>query len=219
MTRIVIAGGHGQIALLLEARLSAGGHTVQGLLRRPDGAEDLVAAGAEPVILDLERATVDEVADVIRGAYAVVFAAGAGPGSGAERKYTVDLGGSVLLADAAEAAGVRRFVQVSAIGAGTSAAPGSDAAWAAYLDAKTQAEDDLRRRDLDWTVIRPGGLLNVPGRGLVDLAPHTGGGSIPRADVADVLAEVLDQGAAVGQTLELVSGAVPILQAVQAWKG
>ncbi|NUR31649.1 MAG: SDR family oxidoreductase [Catenulispora sp.] len=219
MTRIVIAGGHGQIALLLEARLSARGHTVQGLLRRPDGADDLVAAGAEPVILDLEQSSAEQVADVIRGAYAVVFAAGAGPGSSAERKYTVDLGGSVLLADAAELAGVRRFVQVSSMGAGAPAAPGSDAAWTAYLDAKTKAEDDLRRRDLDWTIIRPGGLLNDPGLGLVDLAPHTGGGTVPRADVAEVLAELLDQGAAVGQTLELVSGAVPILQAVQAWKG
>lgn len=219
MTRIVIAGGHGQIALLLEARLSAAGHTVQGLLRRPDGAEDLVAAGAEPVILDLEQATAQEVADVIRGAYAVVFAAGAGPGSSAERKYTVDLGGSVLLADAAELAGVRRFVQVSSMGASTPAAPGSDATWTAYLDAKTKAETDLRRRDLDWTIVRPGGLLNVPGLGLVDLAPHTNGGTVPRADVAHVLAEILDQGAALGQTLELVSGAVPIPQAVQAWKG
>ena len=113
MTRIVIAGGHGQIALLLQARLSAAGHSVQGLIRRPEGAGDLVAAGAEPVVFDLEKASAPELADVIRGADAVVFAAGAGPGSPAERKYTVDLGGSVLLADAAESAGVRRFVQVS----------------------------------------------------------------------------------------------------------
>jgi len=217
--RIVIAGGHGQIALLLEARLSADGHTVQGLLRRPDGADDLVAAGAEPVVFDLESATAESLAEVIRGADAVVFAAGAGGGSSAERKYTVDLGGSVLLADAAERAGVRRFVQVSSMGAGAPAAPGSDPVWVAYLDAKTKAEDDLRPRDLDWTIIRPGGLVNTPGLGLVHLVPHTGRGTVPRADVADVLAEVLEQGAAVRQTLELVTGSTPISEAVEAWKG
>ncbi|MBS2532282.1 SDR family oxidoreductase [Catenulispora sp. NF23] len=217
--RIVIAGGHGQIALLLEARLSADGHTVQGLLRRPDGAADLVAAGAEPVVFDLESATKESLAEVIRGADAVVFAAGAGGGSSAERKYTVDLGGSVLLADAAELAGVRRFVQISSMGAGAPASPGSDQTWVAYLDAKTKAEDDLRPRDLDWTIIRPGGLLNTPGLGLVRLAPSTGRGTIPRADVANVLAEVIEQHAAVRQTLELVSGDTPISQAVEAWKG
>lgn len=217
--RIVIAGGHGQIALLLEARLSADGHTVQGLLRRPDGADDLVAAGAEPVVFDLESATAESLAEVIRGADAVVFAAGAGAGSTAERKYTVDLGGSVLLADAAERAGVRRFVQISSMGAGAPAAPGSDPIWVAYLDAKTKAEDDLRQRDLDWTIIRPGGLLNTPGLGLVHLVPHTGRGTIPRSDVADVIAEVIEQGAGVRETLELVSGSTPISQAVEAWKG
>lgn len=217
--RIVIAGGHGQIALLLEARLSSDGHTVQGLLRRPDGADELTAAGAEPVVFDLESATAESLAEVIRGADAVVFAAGAGPGSSAERKYTVDFGGSVLLADAAEQAGVRRFVQISSMGAGAPAAPGSDPTWMAYLDAKTKAEDDLRPRDLDWTIVRPGGLVNTPGLGLVHLVPHTGRGTIPRADVADVLAEFLEQGAGVHQTLELVSGSTPISQAVEAWKG
>ena len=217
--RIVIAGGHGQIALLLEARLSADGHTVQGLLRRPDGADDLVAAGAEPVVFDLESATADSLAEVIRGADAVVFAAGAGAGSSAERKYTVDLGGSVLLADAAERAGVRRFLPVSSMGAGAPAAPGSDPIWVAYLDAKTKAEDDLRPRDLDWTIVRPGGLSNTPGLGLVHLVPHTGRGTVPRADVANVLAELLEQRAGLQQTLELVSGPTPISQAVAAWKG
>ncbi|MEY9895382.1 uncharacterized protein YbjT (DUF2867 family) [Catenulispora sp. MAP5-51] len=217
--RIVIAGGHGKIALLLEARLSADGHTVQGLLRRPDGADDLVAAGAEPVVFDLESATAEALAEVIRGADAVVFAAGAGAGSTAERKYTVDLGGSVLLAEAAKLAGVRRFVQVSSMGAGAPAAPGSDPIWVAYIDAKTKAEDDLRGRDLDWTIIRPGGLVDTPGLGLVHLAITTGRGTVPRADVADVLAEVIEQRAGIHQTLELVSGSTPISQAVAAWKG
>ncbi|MFL6117400.1 MAG: SDR family oxidoreductase [Catenulispora sp.] len=217
--RIVIAGGHGQIALVLATRLTAGGHTVQSLLRRPDGADDVTAAGAEPVLFDLENGTAEELAEVIRDADAVVFAAGAGPGSSVERKYTVDLGGSVLLADAAEGAGVGRFVQVWSMGAGAPAARGSDPVWVAYLDAKTKAEDDLRSRALDWTIVRPGGLLNTGALGLVDLAPHTGRGTVPRADVAEVLAELLEQHAAGRQTLELVSGSTPIPAAVEAWKG
>src|SRR4051794_41919015 len=105
--RIVIAGGHGQIALRLERLLSARGAEVAGIVRKPEQAGDLLAAGAEPVVCDLESASVDDVAKHLEGADAVVFAAGAGPGSGAARKETVDRGASVLFADAAERAGVR----------------------------------------------------------------------------------------------------------------
>ena len=111
------------------------------------------------------------------------------------------------------------LLQVSSMGAGAPAAPGSDPIWVAYLDAKTKAEDDLRPRDLDWTIVRPGGLSNTPGLGLVHLVPHTGRGTVPRADVANVLAELLEQRAGLQQTLELVSGPTPISQAVAAWKG
>ena len=217
--RIVIAGGHGQIALLLETRLSAGGHTVQGLLRRPDGADDLVAAGAEPVVFDLESATADSLAEVIRGADAVVFAAGAGPGSGAVRKDTVDRGAAVLLAQACELAGVRRYVMVSSMGADTGAAglpDGADEVFAAYLDAKKAADDDLRTRDLDWTILRPGALTMASGSGHVRLAEKTGRGEVPREDVAAVLLALLDEPRTAGLTLELIGGDTPIPEAVAA---
>ncbi|SEM44644.1 NAD(P)H-binding protein [Streptacidiphilus jiangxiensis] len=217
--RIVIAGGHGQIALLLARELARRGDLAIGLIRDPAQADDLRAAGAEPVVLDLEHSSVARVADVLRGesADAALFAAGAGPGSSAERKYTVDRDGSVTLAAAAEAAGVRRFLQISTMGAGSPPAPGTDAVWAAYIDAKTQAEDDLRgRAALDWTILRPGRLLDTPSTGRVTLAaPPLARGGVPRADVALVLAELLASGAGVGQVLELTSGEVPAAAAVQ----
>ncbi|MEU2257001.1 NAD(P)H-binding protein [Nocardia xishanensis] len=213
--RIVIAGGHGKIALLLAESLAAAGHTVDSLIRNPDHAADVAATGARPVVLDLERTDRSAVAAALTGADAVVFAAGAGQGSGAARKYTVDKGGSVLLAEAAEQAGVRRFVQISTMGAGLPPAPGADEAWAAYIDAKTQAEDDLRARDLDWTILRPGRLLDTEGTGRVTLsADRVGRDSIARADVAAVLAAVLSAPNTVRTTLDLVAGDTPTADAV-----
>ncbi|WP_090773473.1 SDR family oxidoreductase [Nonomuraea maritima] len=205
--RIVIAGGHGKIALRLAARLRGG---AVGLVRNPAHVSGVEAAGAEAVLCDLERAGVEEVARVVEGADAVVFAAGAGPGSGALRKDTVDRGASVLLADAAERAGVRRFVQISSMGAGKPVEPGRDEVWAAYIRAKTAAEDDLRRRDLDWTILRPGRLTDEPGTGLVRLAPEVPPGPVPRDDVAAVIVALLAEPAAVRATFELVAGDTPI---------
>ncbi|WP_042382462.1 NAD(P)H-binding protein [Streptacidiphilus melanogenes] len=217
--RIVIAGGHGQIALLLSRELARRGDLAVGLIRKPEQADDLRAAGAEPVVLDLEQSSVEQVAEVLRAqaADAALFAAGAGPGSSAERKYTVDRDGSVKLAAAAEQAGVRRFLQISTMGAGSPPRPGTDEVWAAYIDAKTQAEDDLRPRSLDWTVLRPGRLLDTPGTGLVALSPPPlAAGGVPRADVALVLAELLRSGAGGGSILELTSGETPAADAVRA---
>jgi uncharacterized protein YbjT (DUF2867 family) len=212
--RIVIAGGHGQIALRLERLLGALGHEATGLIRNPDQAADLRAAGAEPVVLDLESASVEEVAAVLAGADAAVFAAGAGGGSGAERKETVDRGAAVLFADAAERAGVRRHVVVSSMGA----APNheGDEVFDAYQRAKGAADVYVRSRpSLDWTVLRPGRLTNDAGTGLVALAASTGRGAVPRDDVAAVLAELLETPGTAGLTLELVSGTTPVAEAVK----
>ncbi|MET8779288.1 NAD(P)H-binding protein [Nocardia sp. NPDC004654] len=215
--RIVIAGGHGKIALLLAETLAAAGHSVSSLIRNPDHADDVAAAGARPVVLDLERTDLPALVDALAGADAVVFAAGAGAGSGAARKYTVDKGGSVLLADAAEQAGVRRFVQISTMGAGQPPAPGTDEVWAAYIAAKTQAEDDLRARDLDWTILRPGRLLDTEATGLVTLSQYPiGRDTIARADVAAVLAALLSAPNTVRTTLALVAGDTPLADAVSA---
>ena len=214
--RVVIAGGHGKIALLLERLLAGRGDQAAGLIRNPAQGADVQKAGAEAVVCDLEAASADDVAVLLSGAAAVVFAAGAGPGSGAARKDSVDRGASVLMADAAEQAGVRRFVQVSSMGAGQPPQPGADEVWAAYITAKTAAEDDLRSRDLDWTILRPGHLTDGPATGRIRLAaPPVPAGAIPRADVAAVIAALIDEPGTRRQTLELTGGDSPIAAAVR----
>jgi uncharacterized protein YbjT (DUF2867 family) len=214
--RVVIAGGHGKIALLAERLLAGRGDQVAGLIRNPAQAADVQEAGAEAVVCDLETASAEDVAVLLSGAAAVVFAAGAGPGSGASRKDSVDRGASVLMADAAGRAGVRRFVQISSMGAGQPPQPGTDEVWAAYITAKTAAEDDLRSRDLDWTILRPGHLTDDPAAGRVRLAaPPVPAGAVSRADVAAVIAALLDEPGTRHQTLELVRGDTPVTDAVR----
>ena len=214
--RVVIAGGHGKIALLLERLLAGRSDQAVGLIRNPAQGADVQKAGAEAVVCDLEAASADDVAVLLSGAAAVVFAAGAGPGSGVPRKDSVDRGASVLMADAAERAGVRRFVQISTMGAGQPPQPGTDEVWAAYITAKTAAEDDLRSRDLDWTILRPGRLTDAPATGRIRLAaPPVPRGAIPRADVAAVIAALLDEPGTWHQTLELVGGDTPLGAAVR----
>jgi uncharacterized protein YbjT (DUF2867 family) len=213
--RVVIAGGHGQIALRLTKLLTADGHSVVGLVRNPAHEADIAAAGGEAAVLDLESADVESVAKVLEGADVAIFSAGAGPGSGNDRKDTVDRGAAGLLADAAEQAGVRRHIQVSSMGADRVDQLDPDDSFTVYLKAKKAAEDDLRARDgLDWTVLRPGSLTNDPGTGLVLLADKTGRGSITRDDVALVLAGLCDTPAAIGRTLELIAGDTPVAEAL-----
>jgi uncharacterized protein YbjT (DUF2867 family) len=208
---VVIAGGHGQIALLLERRLADAGHRARGLVRNPDHAADLEAAGAEPVVADLEA--LDDLAPYVEGADAVVFAAGAGPGSGAARKRTVDLGGAVKLVEAARAAGVRRYVMVSAMGAADPAA--SSEAMRPYLEAKAEADAAVAASGLDFTIVRPGLLTDEPGTGAVSVGERLARGSIPRDDVAAVLVAALDEPRTVGRSFDLVSGEAPIAQALR----
>src|SRR5215469_4889033 len=215
LVRVVIAGGHGKIALLLEGLLTGRGDQVVGLIRNPAHVADVQQAGAEAVVRDLETASAGDVALLLSGADAVVFAAGAGPGSGVPRKDFVDRGASVLMAGAAERAGVRRFVQISAMGAGRPPQPGADEVWAAYITAKAAAEADLRSRDLDWTILRPGRLTDAPPTGRIRLAPPpVPRGAVPRADVAAVIVALLASPATRDQTLELVGGDTPVAAAV-----
>lgn len=207
--RIVIAGGHGQIALLLARRLVRSGHHPVNLIRNPAHADEVRATGAEPVVLDLERATPSGLAAELAGAAAVVFAAGAGSGSTAERKLTVDRDGATLLIAAAEQAGVARYVLISAMGADTYDADSSDI-FQIYLRAKSEADAALRRSDLRWTIVRPGGLTDDPGTGKIMIGESTGRGTIARADVAAVVAQCLVSPVTVGRQFEVISGDNPI---------
>jgi len=214
--RIVIAGGHGQIAMRLAKLLAARGDLPVGIIRNPAQVDGLCAVGADPAMCDLESASVDEVASHLNGADAVVFAAGAGPGSGTARKETVDRGAAVLCADAAQRAGVRRYLMISAMGADQEPPPGTEPVFAAYLRAKGAADADLASRaGLDWTILRPGRLTDEPGTRLVRLGVRTGRGAVPRDDVAAVLLALLDTPAS-AMTLELVAGDTPVEEAVRA---
>lgn len=212
--KIVIAGGHGQIARRLGRLLAAREDSATGLVRNPAHRDDLRADGMESVVCDLETAALAEVAPVLDGADAVVFAAGAGPGSGAARKHTVDHQAAVLLAEAAQRAGVRRYLMVSTRGAGSPPPADADEVWAAYIEAKTAADDHLMSQDLDWTILRPAALTDDPGTGRVRLTAERGAGDITRDDVAKVLLALLDTPGTAGLVLEAVNGPDPIADAV-----
>ncbi|WP_328994098.1 NAD(P)H-binding protein [Kribbella sp. NBC_01245] len=214
--RVVIAGGHGQIALRLTRVLADQGDEVVGLVRNPDHVADVASAGGTGVVIDLEQADEKAVADVLANADAAVFAAGAGPGSGNARKDTVDRGAAALFASAAERSRVRRHLQVGSMGADRADEPGIEETFAIYLRAKKAAEDDLRSRDLDWTILRPGALVNTPGTGLVQLSDKTPRGDISRDDVAVVLAALIPAKTSIGRTLELIAGDTPVADAVRA---
>jgi len=212
---VAIAGGHGKIGLMLGRALVARGDGVRGLIRKSEQADDLRAVGVEPVLCDLEQAGASEVAAAVRGADAIVFAAGAGPGSGAERKREMDLGGAVKLIEAARAESISRYVIVSSMGADRPSAEGGDV-FGEYLRAKAAADRALADSGLDFTIVRPGILTDDPGTGLVAIAASVDRGEVPRGDVAAVLAAVLPAPNAVGKTFELVAGETPIGEAVAA---
>jgi uncharacterized protein YbjT (DUF2867 family) len=211
---VAIAGAHGQIARRLTRLLAARGDRVRGLIRNPAHADDVGADGAAPVLLDLEAAGPDQIAAAIEGADAVVFAAGAGPGSGAERKMTVDRDGAVALVRAADAAGVGRYVIVSSVGA--EAPPDGDDVFSVYVRAKAEADQAVMASDLDWTVVRPGPLTDAPGTGTVRLETEPFRDDVTRDDVAQVIAATLAEPRSAGLILYVADGDVPVEEALAA---
>lgn len=211
---VAVAGGHGKIALGLTRRLSVRGESVLGLIRNPDHADDVRAHGGQSVLCDLERASVAEVATAIKGASAVVFAAGAGPGSGAERKLTMDRDGAIKLLDAAALVDVPRYLMISSVGAENP--PEGDDVFSVYLRAKAQADEALQASNREWTIVRPGRLTDGPGSGLVriDLEPFRG--EIPRDDVAAVLDGLLLAPRAVRRILYVNAGSTTIEEVLEA---
>ncbi|MBS1863282.1 MAG: SDR family oxidoreductase [Actinobacteria bacterium] len=208
--------------MLLGALLVDRGDAVRGLIRNPDQEADLRERRIEPLLCDLEGD--DDVAAAVRGADAVVFAAGAGPGSGEARKSTMDLGGAVKLIEAARSEGISRYLMVSAMGAAAPPAAGTepegadsaagDDVFGAYLRAKASADEALRTSGLDFTIVRPGGLTDDRGTGLVSIAERLDRGQVPRADVAAVLLACLEKASTIGQSFDLTSGDTPIAAAL-----
>ena len=216
MDRIAIVGGHGKIALNLLTVLRRGEHHPVALVRKEEYREELEGMGAEVRILDIEREDAAAFAAAFEGCRAVVFTAGGGPDGNIERKRTVDLEGSLKSVDGAKAAGIQRFVQVSAIGVDDPLPDDTSDVWRAYVEAKRDADIALRDSGLAWTILRPGRLTDDPATGKVALGPRVDRGDVTRADVAAVLAAVLDHETSVGQQWDLVNGDVPIADALEA---
>ena len=212
---VAVAGGHGKIGLRLLRLLAERGDRGRGLIRNADQGPDLEAVGAMAVGADLENLDSDAVARSIAGVDAVVFAAGAGPGSGAARKRTVDYGAAAKLIEACKLNGIERYVIVSAIGLRDPDSWGDE--MRPYLEAKLQADTELAASGLDYTIVRPGGLTDDAGTGLVEVAEWLEQyGRIPRDDVATTLLACLDDSGTIGKSFEIVSGETPIAQAIAA---
>jgi uncharacterized protein YbjT (DUF2867 family) len=209
---VVIAGGHGKVARRLARLLVERGDRVRGLIRNPSHADDLRSDGSEPVVCDLEAAGADEAVAAVEGADAVVFAAGAGPGSGAERKLTVDRDGALKLLEAARSAGVERYVIVSSVGAENP--PDGDDVFSVYLQAKADADRAVAGSDRDWTIVRPGMLTDDPGTGRARIQTEPIRAHVARDDVAAVLGAVLHEPRSTRMTLYVVGGDEPIERAL-----
>jgi uncharacterized protein YbjT (DUF2867 family) len=214
--KVAIAGGHGKIARRLTRLLAARGDDVVSLIRNPDHAGDISSDGGQPVVVDLENDDAAKVAEAVGDSDAVVFAAGAGPGSGAARKESMDYGGAAKLIDAAKQQGTAHYVMVSSMGADPDASEGE---MAPYFRAKGKADEALRASGLGHTIVRPGGLTDDPGTGRVKAGESTGRGSIPRDDVAAVLLEILNRAAPKGMTFELVEGEDEVSDALDRLQG
>jgi uncharacterized protein YbjT (DUF2867 family) len=212
--RVAVVGGHGKVALQLHPLLVRAGEAPVALVRSETHREELESLGAEVRLLDIERQGADDFATAFAGCDAVVFSAGGGPDGNADRKRTVDLEGSLKSVEAARATGIRRFVQVSAINVDDPLPADTGVVWRAYVEAKRDADAALRGSGLDWTILRPGRLIDSAGTGMVALGPDVPAGQIPRADVAAVIASVLDNDQAIGHQWNLVSGDTPVAEAV-----
>jgi len=217
--QVAVVGGHGQVARLLHPLLLEAGLVPVAIVRSDDQRAELEELGAQARLLDIERANGSAFGDAFAGCDAVVFAAGGGPDGNIERKRTVDLEGALKSIEGARAAGITRFVQISAIGVDDPLPDDVSPVWKAYVRAKRDADEALRLSALDWTILRPGRLTDAPGTGLVALGEDVARDEIPRADVAAVVAAVIDDEATHGRQWNLVGGNVPIAEAVAAAAG
>ena len=211
---VAVVGGHGQIARLLHPLLLENGRQPVALVRSDAQRAAVEELGAQARLLNIEQADASAFGAAFAGCDAVVFAAGGGPDGNIERKRTVDLEGSLKSISGAHAAGITRFVQVSATGVDDPLPEDTDPVWRAYVEAKRDADEALRVSGLDWTILRPGRLTDDAGAGLVALGADVVRGEVPLADVAAVVAAVIDDERTLGRLWNLVSGGLPIAEAI-----
>ncbi|WP_234567776.1 SDR family oxidoreductase [Rhodohalobacter sp. 614A] len=210
--KITVVGAHGQISMLMHPKLIANGHSVRGIIRKEKQAADLKELGVEPIVADIEE--LDDISDAVGDADAVLFAAGAGPGSGAERKWTVDRDGAIKLIDACKKNGIDRYVIISAMGLDN---PRGNDVFQVYQKAKAEADEALKKSGLDYTIVKPGRLTDEIGTGMISVGKDLDRGEIPREDVASVLAEIFDKSETIGMEFDLLSGDQTIANALAEW--
>lgn len=208
--KITIVGGHGNIARLMYPILDKRGHYCRGIIRKKNQSETLEQLGAEPVVCDIEET--DDISQAVGSADAVVFAAGAGHGSGAERKWSVDRDGAIKLIEAAKQNGINRYVMISAMNLDT---PRGSEVFQVYQQTKAEADEALRNSGLDYTIVKPGRLTDEPGSGLVKLGKNLDRGEIPRQDVATIIVSVIENSQTIGLTFDALTGQTPIKKAIE----
>lgn len=213
MARILIIGGHGKVALHLSGILSKRGDEVTSVFRNPDHSEEVMVTGAQPLVADIENLDTEALADIVKGHDAVVFSAGAGGGN-PTRTYAVDRDAAIRVIDAAEQAGVDRFIMVSYFGAKLDHGVPKDNSFFHYAEAKAAADEHLRGSGLRWTILGPGSLTLEPSTGRIAVGPDAAGGQVSREDVAAVAAACLADEATVGHTIEFNNGDIPIDEAL-----
>lgn len=217
MSRILLIGGHGKVALLLEPLLVAAGHHVTAVVRNPAHEAEVAATGATPLVADIERFDLDQLTSLERGNDVVIWSAGAGGGS-AERTYAVDRDAAIRSIDAAVAARVPRYLMVSYFGARPDHGVDPADSFYAYAEAKAAADAHLRESPLDWTILAPSALTLDAPTGRIDVDADTSL-SVARADVAAVVAASVDEPATSRRTVRFNTGDVPIAEALHGLAG
>jgi uncharacterized protein YbjT (DUF2867 family) len=214
MARIILIGGHGKVALLAEPLLVASGHHVTAVIRNPAHEAEVAATGATPLVADIETFDTEQLTNLVSGNDVVIWSAGAGGGD-PRRTYAVDRDAAIRSMDAALAAGARRYVMVSYFGAGPDHGVDPENSFFAYAEAKAAADVHLAQSGLDWTILAPSALTLDEPTGRID-ATATESGSVPRADVAAVIAASVVDDSTIGRTISFNSGDVPIAEAIRA---
>ncbi|MET1030271.1 SDR family oxidoreductase [Domibacillus tundrae] len=211
--KVLVVGANGQIGQkLIELLQGSDKHEVRAMVRKEEQAEAFKEKGIEAVIADLEGG-VDELTDAAQGCDAIVFTAGSGGHTGPDKTLLIDLDGAVKTVEAAEKVGVKRFIIVSALQANNR--ENWNDQMRPYYAAKHYADRAVEQSSLTYTIVRPGGLLNEPGTGKVEVGQQLERGSIPRADVAEVIFRALDTANTFNRSFDLVSGEQTISKALK----
>ncbi|RAX46541.1 NAD-dependent dehydratase [Arthrobacter sp. AQ5-05] len=212
--KVTIIGGHGKVALLAAAELAKRGDTVTSIIRNPDHVADIAATGATALVLDIENASAAEMAEVFKGADAIVWSAGAGGGN-PDRTYAVDRDAAIRSMIAAELAGIARYVMVSFLTASNDHLVPLDDPFYPYMAAKIAADEHLRASALDYTILGPGALTLAEPTGLLSPDPDPASDtSTSRGNTALAIVAALDEPASVGKTINFTDGTLPVAEVV-----